>query len=177
MFVAVICLWINLYLSKVSNKVSLTSGMLSAMMVKLMDASLCPDKKITEPLTGCRSSSVRSARLGPSGWRLQNTSAWPSVPSRLKGRLTWSTERHQINVQKSCSHMAKNFWNQKEKKKKKRSDQKLQSLRLKTFKLKLDNLSYSSSLECRSIWHIIEFKQYMYTLHPSKYNLSTVRFI
>lgn len=51
----------------------------------------------------------------------------------------------------------------KRKKKKKRSDQKLQSLRLKTFKLKLDNLSYSSSLECRSIWHVIEFKQYVCT--------------
>lgn len=76
------------YLSRVSSKVSLTSGILSAMTVRLMEASLCPERKTTEPFKGSRSSAVTSSWLAPIGRRLQNTRAWPSVPSRRRGRFT-----------------------------------------------------------------------------------------
>lgn len=67
--------------------VSLISGMLSALIVMLIDESLCPDRKVTDPLNGPRSLGVTSWLFRPVGRKLQNTTACPSVPSRCKGRV------------------------------------------------------------------------------------------
>lgn len=57
----------------------------------LIVVSLCPDKKTTEPLKGLISSCVTAFWLGPEGFKLQNTVAWPSVPSRCNGIETCET--------------------------------------------------------------------------------------
>lgn len=72
------------YLSNDNIRVSFISGMSSAWTLMLIAVSLCPDKNTTEPEKGLISSIVTAFELRPEGFKLQNTMACPSVPSRCK---------------------------------------------------------------------------------------------
>lgn len=76
----------------------------------LIVVSLCPDKKTTEPLKGLISSCVTAFRLRPEGFKLQNTVAWPSVPSRCNAMETYETYESAVTCKIRCKNPLVNYY-------------------------------------------------------------------